>query len=62
MCGAGVVRTRLPDGSEVTVGAWDYDDVADHVWAVGIEERLLDATEMRIVDESGTVLATATLE
>ncbi|MDO8365020.1 MAG: hypothetical protein Q7V88_19175 [Actinomycetota bacterium] len=51
----------LADGSAVTVGWWDYTDVKAGVWAVGVAPSLLDAVGMRILDEQGSVLATATL-
>jgi hypothetical protein len=52
---------RLADGDFVWVGAWSFEDVAEHVWSVGIEPELLGAVEMRILDDAGTVLATAPL-
>jgi hypothetical protein len=50
-----------PDGSWITVGWWDAEDIASGVWAVGIDPALLDATAMRITSD-GDVLATATFD
>ena len=52
---------RRPDGSWTTVGWWDAADIASGVWAVGIDDALLDATAMRITSD-GEVLATATFD
>lgn len=52
---------QFAGGRTVTVGSWGYDDVKASVWAVGIDLGMLDAVLMRIVDEHGTVLATASL-
>jgi anti-sigma factor RsiW len=52
---------RGPDGSWTTVGWWDAADIASGVWAVGIDDALLDATAMRITS-NGEVLATATFD
>ena len=54
-------RLELPGGRTVVVGSWGYDDVRAGVWAVGVDDELLAAVAMQIVDQSGNVLATATL-
>jgi len=51
----------LADGTSARVGSWDHEDVREHVWAVGIEPRWLDAVQMLVTLEDGTVLATADL-
>jgi hypothetical protein len=48
-----------PDGTWVTVGTWEVDDMAAGVWAVGVEPELMAATAMRVLADGGTVLATA---
>lgn len=53
---------ELADGTRVTVGSWNYDDVKAGVWAVGVDEPLLAAVTMRVVDERGAVVATAMLK
>lgn len=50
---------ELPDGRRVVVGSWAFEAIADGAWAVGIDKSLLAATEMRILNDDGTVLATA---
>ncbi len=48
------------DGTWVEVGTWEVSDLTGGVWAVGIDAALLDTPAMRITDDAGTVLATAT--
>ncbi len=52
----------LDDGRVVTVGTWGYADVNRHVWAAGLDDEMLSATAMRIVDEDGSILAGVALE
>lgn len=47
------------DGTWVEVGTWDVADIAQGLWAVGVEPDLLDSTSMRITADDGTVLASA---
>lgn len=54
-------RLELPGGRMVDVGSWGYDDVKAGVWAVGLDDELLAAVVMQVVDQTGKVLATATL-
>jgi hypothetical protein len=58
-----VVRCELVfgDGSVETIGTWGYGDIRNRVWAVGIDDHMVSATSMRLVDESGALLATAQL-
>jgi hypothetical protein len=48
-------------GRRMVVGSWDYEDVRGGVWASGIDRSLTAAVLMRIVDQQGTVMATASL-
>lgn len=60
----GDVRTcelELRDGRRVVVGTWSYIEIATGIWAVGVDDALLDAVAMRVLAADGTVLATATL-
>jgi len=57
-----ICELLLADGTDVAIGEWGYDDVRGKVWAAGIDDDLLEAVTMRILDESGTVLATASLD
>lgn len=50
---------QLPDGTWVRVGSWEVADLAGGAWAAGIDPALLAASEMRVVTDDGTVLATA---
>jgi anti-sigma factor RsiW len=61
--GAGVrtCELELADGRRVAVGTWNYDEIESGIWAVGIDKPLLDAVAMRVIDEDGSVLATAAL-
>lgn len=52
---------ELADGRRVDVGSWDYAGIATGVWAAGIDKDLLAAVTMRVRDQDGTVLATASL-
>lgn len=40
----------LADGERVVVGSWDYRAIDTGVWAVAVDDRLLDAVSMRITD------------
>ena len=60
--GSVACRLELPDGRMVVVGSWGYDEVKAGVWAVGLPAGLLTAVAMQVVDQSGKVLATATLD
>jgi hypothetical protein len=51
----------LSDGRIVQVGSWSADDVAAGVWASGIGDELLHATQMNVRDAQGTVTASAAL-
>jgi hypothetical protein len=53
---------RAADGTDVEVGRWDYEDVRMNIWAIGIDRSLLSARLMRVVDDQGTVLASAQLD
>lgn len=53
---------QRPDGSWVRVGSWELADIEAGTWATGVERELLAATEMRIVTEDGSVLATAVID
>ena len=57
--GTRTCELQREDGTWVSVGSWEVDDIAAGVWAVGIAPELLDATAMRIVADDGTVLAAA---
>ena len=59
--GSVMCRLELADGRMVVVGSWGYDDVKAGVWAVGLAAELLAAVAMQVVDQSGKVIATATL-
>jgi hypothetical protein len=59
----GVWVCELRDGDGwVDVGRWTATDARRGVWATGIDERLTDATAMRIVSERGHVIATSEFE
>jgi hypothetical protein len=60
----GVLNCKLEraQGRQVTVGSWDYEDSPDGTWAVRIDPSLTGAVLMRIVDQSGAVVATAALD
>ena len=49
-------------GGWVEVGRWRADEVTNHVWAAGIDPALDQTTRMRILSDSGKVIATAVLE
>lgn len=51
----------LADGRSTNVGTWDYSEVAQGAWAVGIDPSLLSAVRMNVVGPGGAVLATAEL-
>lgn len=40
----------LADGERVVVGSWDYRAIDTGVWAVAVDDGLLDAVSMRITD------------
>lgn len=48
-------------GKWVEVGSWTADDVTNHVWAAGLEPSLRSARAMRILGDSGAVIASADL-
>jgi len=50
---------ELADGRWVSVGTWSASDAAGAVWAAGVDDALLDAVAMRLVDADGQVIATA---
>jgi hypothetical protein len=49
------------EGAWVSVGSWSYGEISTGVWAVGIDRNLLDATRMRVVDETDVTIADAEL-
>lgn len=49
------------DGSWVEVGSWTADEVTNGVWAAGLPRSAADPTAMRILGDSGSVIATADL-
>ena len=56
----GVWVCQLRDGDRwVDVGRWTAADARRGVWATGIDDGLTDATAMRILSESGHVIATS---
>ena len=52
------VRT---DGTWVEVGRWKADEVTNGVWAAGLPPPLAEPSAMRILGDSGAVIATADL-
>ncbi len=60
--GVWTCQIRAADGRWVDVGSYTAEDVIGRVWAAGIDLALLGSSEMRILDGSGTVVATATLD
>jgi hypothetical protein len=48
-------------GRRMVVGWWDYQGINGGVWAAGIDRSLAGAVTMRIVDQHGTIVATAAL-
>jgi hypothetical protein len=48
--GARSCELVLADGRRVDVGSWTYDEIKGGVWAAGIDDELLDAVSMRILD------------
>jgi hypothetical protein len=54
-------QLELAQGRRVTVGSWAYDDSPDGTWTTRIDRSLTGAVLMRIVDQQGTVVATASL-
>ncbi len=54
-------QLELPQGQRVTVGSWDYEDAPDGTWAARIDRSLTGAVLMRIVNQQGAVVATASL-
>jgi hypothetical protein len=59
----GVLNCQLEtaQGRRVTIGSWEYDDNQDGTWAMRIDRSLAGAILLRIVDQQGTVVATAML-
>ncbi len=52
---------ELPNGQKSVVGSWSYDDVESGAWAVGIPDETLTATRMNVLDTTGAVAASSTL-
>jgi hypothetical protein len=52
---------EFADGSRITVGSWNYDEIEGGAWAAGVSRRALGAVRMRVVSEDGRVIATAQL-
>ena len=48
-------------GRRMVVGSWDYQGIQSGVWAAGIDRSLTGAVMMRIVDQRGTIMASAAL-
>lgn len=55
-------QLQLADGRTVIIGSWSYDDVRAGMWAAGIDASLLAAVGMQVVDSSGGVVASASLQ
>ena len=53
---------QLADGSWVEIGTWEPPDVAQGAWAVGVTEAQLTATAMRVTNDAGETLATASFD
>jgi hypothetical protein len=51
----------LPNGQKSVVGSWSYDDVESGAWAVGIPDESLTAIRMNVLDTTGAVVASSTL-
>ena len=52
---------ELPNGHKSVVGSWSYDDVESGAWAVGIPDESLTAIRMNVLDTTGAVAASSTL-
>ena len=52
---------ELPSGQKSVVGSWSYDDVESGAWAVGIPDESLTAVRMNVLDTTGAVAASSTL-
>ena len=50
-----------PDWTAVTVGSWVFTDIEQGAWAVGIDESLLTAVRMNVLDPNNSILASAQL-
>jgi hypothetical protein len=59
----GVLNCQLQtaEGRRVSIGSWDYEDNPQGTWAMRIDRSLKGAVLMRIVDQRGAVVATASL-
>jgi hypothetical protein len=59
----GVLNCQLQtaEGRRVSIGSWDYEDNPQGTWAMRIDRSLTGAVLMRIVDQRGAVVATASL-
>ncbi len=51
----------LPNGQKSVVGSWSYDEVESGAWAVGIPDESLAAIRMNVLDTTGAVAASSTL-
>jgi hypothetical protein len=52
---------ELANGQKAVVGSWSYDDVESGAWAVGIPDESLTAIRMNVLDSTGAVAASSTL-
>jgi hypothetical protein len=52
---------ELANGQKSVVGSWSYDDVESGAWAVGIPDESLQAIRMNVLDTTGVVAASSTL-
>jgi hypothetical protein len=53
---------ELANGQKSVVGSWSYDDVEGGAWAVGIPAEDLTAIRMNVLDPTGVVAASSTLD
>jgi hypothetical protein len=53
---------ELANGQKSVVGSWSYDDVEGGAWAVGIPDEDLTAIRMNVLDTTGAVAASSTLD
>jgi hypothetical protein len=52
---------ELANGQKSVVGSWSYEDVESGAWAVGIPDESLTAIRMNVLDTTGAVAASSTL-
>jgi hypothetical protein len=52
---------ELANGQKSVVGSWSYDEVESGAWAVGIPDESLAAIRMNVLDTTGAVAASSTL-